>query len=69
MSCDPKQGIDEEVAKKVVDVASHWDMTDITSNDQGKGLDMEVDSIGEMESVRDDSSNENSSSHSNNGFD
>ena len=53
----------------MVGVATHWDMAHITSNDQGKGIDEEFYSIGEMESVGDDFSNENSSSHSNNGFD
>jgi hypothetical protein len=42
-------------------------MAHITSSDQGKGLDEENDSIGEMESIGDDSSDENSSSHSTNG--
>ena len=39
----------------------------ITSSNQSECLDEKDDSIGEMESIRDDTSVENSSSHSTNG--
>ena len=67
--CDIEEGKDEVVAREVVGVATYCNVDCITSNDQGKGLDNEVDSVGEMKSVGDDSSDEISSSNSNIGFD
>ncbi|KAK1555874.1 hypothetical protein Q3G72_032617 [Acer saccharum] len=43
--CDLKEGIDEEVARDVDDVATLWEVACITSYDQGKGLNEEVDSV------------------------
>ncbi|KAK0604393.1 hypothetical protein LWI29_015251 [Acer saccharum] len=63
--CDLKEGVDEKVTRGVIDVATDWEVACITSNDQGKGLDEKVDSVGERQSVEDDSSGESSSSHSN----
>jgi hypothetical protein len=60
LTCDPKEELDEEVAKEVVGVATHFDMAHVTSCDQGKGHDEENDSIGKMEGIGDDSSVENS---------
>ena len=42
-------------------------MAHITSSDRSEGLDEENDSIGEMESIEDDSNDKNSSSQSTNG--
>ena len=39
LTCDPKEELDEKVAKEVVDVAIHWDMAHITSSDKFDDLD------------------------------
>ncbi|KAK0594182.1 hypothetical protein LWI29_011349 [Acer saccharum] len=45
--CDLEEGIDEKVARGVIDVATQREVVCMTSNDQGKGLDEGVDSISE----------------------
>ena len=45
--CDLEEGVDEKVARSVIDVATQREVACMTSNDQGKGLDEGVDSISE----------------------
>ena len=57
----------KEVAPKEIFVATHWDMALIDSRDQGEGLREEVTSIGEEESLEDETSGEDSLPNSTNG--
>lgn len=60
LTSDPIEEKDEEVALEVIGKATHWDMAHIDSRDQGEGLNERNDSIGEMEDVGDNSSEDDS---------
>ncbi|KAK0577235.1 hypothetical protein LWI29_029951 [Acer saccharum] len=47
--CDLEEGVDEKVARRVIDIATQREVACMTSNGQGKGLDEEVDSISERQ--------------------
>ena len=64
---DPLEEKVVEVALKESFVATHWDMELIDSRDQGEGLREEVESIGEEESLKDETSGEDSLPNSTNG--
>ncbi|KAK1588131.1 hypothetical protein Q3G72_020129 [Acer saccharum] len=66
VASDPIEEKVEEVALEEIVVASHWDMALIDSRDQGEGLDEDIGSIGEEESLEDDTSGDDSLSNSTN---
>ena len=45
--CDLEEGVNEKVARSVIDVAMQGEVACMTSNDQDKDLDEEVDSMSE----------------------
>ena len=66
IASDPIEEKVEEVALEEIVVATHWDMALIDSRNQGEGLDEEIESIGEKESLEDDTSEDDSLSNSTN---